>query len=126
MPPHDRKMEAPVSWLDRLRALRNVTPMIRLLWETSPLLTTASLIVRFISAFIPIGQLWVGKLIIDRVVAVITHRTADSRQVWIYLSLEIGLVGLNDLLARGGTLCDSLVGDKFTNYLNLRLMDHAG
>lgn len=126
MPPHDRRTEAPASWLDRLRALRNVTPLIRLVWATSPLLATASLVVRFVSAFIPIGQLWVGKLIIDRVVAVITHRAADSRQVWIYLSWEIGLVVLNDLLARGGTLCDSLLGDKFTNYLSLRLMQHAG
>ena len=97
-----------------------------MVWATSPSLTTAGLAIRLVSAFIPIGQLWVGKLIVDRVVAVITHRTADSRQVWVYLSWEIGLVVLNDLLARGGGLCDSLLGDKFTNYLSLRLMDHAG
>lgn len=126
MPRRDPKADAPSSWLDRIRALRNVTPLIRMVWETSAALTSGTLGLRFVSAFIPIAQLWVGKLIIDRVVQVMMHRTSDSRRVWIYLSWEIGLVVLSDVLGRLSTLVDSLLGDKFTNYLSLRLMEHAG
>ncbi|HUQ95874.1 MAG TPA: ABC transporter ATP-binding protein [Bryobacteraceae bacterium] len=126
MMPRDRQLDPPNSWRERIRALRNVTPLIRLVWQTSPSLTLASLGVRFVSAFLPVAQLWVGKLIIDQVVQVMTHRTSDWEQVWIYLSWEIGLVVGSDVLARLGTLFDSLLGDKFTNFLSLRLMEHAG
>jgi ATP-binding cassette subfamily B protein len=68
----------------------------------------------------------VGKLIIDHVVRVITHRTSDTGQVWLYLSIEIGLVIASDILGRLGIFFDSLLGDKFTSYLSLRLMEHAG
>ena len=41
------------------------------------------------------------------------------------LSYEIALAILSDLLSRAVNLCDSLLGDKFTNYVSLRLMEHA-
>lgn len=125
MPPREPKTELPRSWPDRLRALRNVIPLIRMIWQTSPALTAATLAARLVSAFIPVAQLWVGKLIIDSLVRVMTHRAADSGRLWVYLAWEIGLVVLADLLGRLGALCDSLLGDQFTNFLSLRLMEHA-
>ncbi len=124
--PRERKPETPHSWRERVSALRNVGPLMRMVWRTGPSLTSTSVLVRFLSAFIPVAQLWVGKLIIDQIVLVITHQATDSHKVWIYLLTEIGLVVLSDLLSRLGALCDSLLGDKFTNYLSLRLMEHAG
>jgi ATP-binding cassette subfamily B protein len=41
------------------------------------------------------------------------------------LGVEFGLAVLNDLLARGMMLCDSLLGDRFTNELSVKLMHHA-
>ena len=126
MPPRERKMELPHSWIDRLRALHNVTPLIRMIWETSRALTAATLAIRLVSAFIPVAQLWVGKLIIDSLVRVMTHRAPNAGRVWVYLSWEIALVVVSDLLGRLGAFCDSLLGDKFTNFLSLRLMEHSG
>ena len=125
MRPRESQVDPPQSWLERLRALRNVTPLIRMIWDTSPALTATTLGIRLISAFIPVAQLWVGKLIIDSLVRVMTHRATNSGRVWIYLAWEIGLVISSDVLGRLGALCDSLLGDKFTNYLSLRLMEHA-
>src|SRR5438552_1390364 len=125
-PPREPKLDPPHSWLDRLRALRNVTPLIRMIWDTSRALTLGTLGIRLVSAFIPVAQLWIGKLLIDRLVQVMTHRDPNSGRVWIYLSWEIGLVVLSDVLGRLGGLCESLLGDKFTNVLSLRLMEHAG
>ncbi len=126
MPPRPTKKDAPYSWTDRVRALRNVTPLIRMIWDTSPALTSTTLAIRLVSAFIPVGQLWIGKLIIDQLVQVMRHRAPNSGRVWVYLSWEIALVVLSDVLGRLGALCDSLLGDKFTNVLSLRLMEHAG
>jgi ATP-binding cassette subfamily B protein len=96
-----------------------------MVWDTSPALTGSTVGLRLISAVIPVGQLWVGKLIIDQVIRSITGRSTGGNRIWVLLAYEIGLAVLSDLLSRGINLCDSLLGDKFTNYVSLRLMEHA-
>ena len=117
--------EAPTTWYERFRALRDVGPLLRMVFDTSPWLTSSTLALRLISAFLPVVQLWVGKLIIDEVVG-ITRQGMPRTWLWIYVAWEIGLVVANDLIGRLGALIDSLLGDKFTNSLTLRLIAHAG
>jgi len=124
-PPLPKPADTPATWRERLRALRNVPPLLRMVWDTSPALTTTTLILRLVSSVIPVAQLWVGKLIIDQVVRAIQGRLADPHQIWVYLAYEIGLAVLSDLLSRAVNLSDSLLGDKFTNHVSLRLMEHA-
>ncbi|HTB20003.1 MAG TPA: ABC transporter ATP-binding protein [Bryobacteraceae bacterium] len=100
-------------------------PLLRMVWNTSPALTSATVLLRLISSVIPVAQLWVGKLIIDQVVRALQGRLADPHRIWVYLAYEIGLAVLSDLLARAVNLSDSLLGDKFTNHVSLRLMEHA-
>ena len=125
MNPHAPKTEQPVTWRERLRALRNVPPLLRMVWDTSPLLVVTTIVSRLIMALLPVAQLWVGKLIIDQVVRAVSGRSADTHRVWLLLGFEIGMVIVGDLLARGVNLCDSLMGDRFTNLVSLRLMAHA-
>jgi ATP-binding cassette subfamily B protein len=96
-----------------------------MVWDTSPALTTGTIVLRLISSVIPVSQLWVGKLIIDQVVRAIQGRLADPHRIWVYLAYEIALAVLSDLLSRAVNLTDSLLGDKFTNHVSLRLMEHA-
>ncbi len=91
-----------------------------MVWETSALLTTATLVLRLAAAFIPVVQLWVAKLIIDQIV-----HPRPERNVWMFLAFEIALAVASDLLGRATGLCDSLLGDRFTNHVSLRLMQHA-
>jgi ATP-binding cassette subfamily B protein len=123
--PHLPKTGSPATWTERVRALRNVPPLLKMVWNTSPGITSATIVLRLVSAVIPVSQLWVAKLIIDQVVQSISGRNADHHQIWVFLAYEIGLAVLNDLLSRAINLCDSLLGDKFTNHVSLRLMEHA-
>ena len=125
MNPHAPKSDAPLPWRERLRALQNLPPLLRMVWDTSPWLVSSSLFLRLISSFLPVAQLWVGKLIVDQVVRRIAHRPTDPRLVWKYLVIEIGIAVISDLLSRAVMLCDSLMGDQFTNYVSLKLMEHA-
>src|SRR3982750_4387133 len=61
--------EGPPSWRERVAALRYVPALIRLVWSTHRGYTTAMVLLRITRAFVPIASLWVGKLIIDTVVA---------------------------------------------------------
>jgi ATP-binding cassette subfamily B protein len=96
-----------------------------MVWDTSPAITSATVLLRLVAAVIPVGQLWVGKLIVDQVVHAITSHSAGSSRIWTLVAYEVGLAVLSDLLSRAINLCDSLLGDKFTNHVSLRLMEHA-
>ena len=54
---------------ERVGALRNLPPFLRLVWRTSPALTSPPpALLRLVRALLPVATLYVGKLIIDEVV----------------------------------------------------------
>jgi ATP-binding cassette subfamily B protein len=109
----------------RLASLRNIRPLMRMVWETSPPLVVASTVFRLFRALLPLAMLWVSKLIIDGVVAWITRRSGNPGDIWKLVALELALAVASDVLGRANTLCDSLLGDRFTNRVSVRLMEHA-
>jgi ATP-binding cassette, subfamily B, bacterial len=114
-----------LSWRARLASLRNIRPLLRMVWETSPPLVVASTVFRLFRALLPLAMLWVSKLIIDGVVAWITRRSGNLAGIWKLVALELALAIASDVLGRANTLCDSLLGDRFTNRVSVRLMEHA-
>jgi ATP-binding cassette, subfamily B, bacterial len=124
-PAPPKSEELPQSWADRVKALKNVPPLLRMVWETSASLCIATLALRLVAALLPLALLWIPKLIIDLVVRVLRHQAADISKVWKLLLAELLLAILSDALARFISLVDSLLGDKFTNHVSLRLMRHA-
>lgn len=125
MQPPMPKKQGRSGWRERIRALTNVPPLLRMVWETSPALSVAVIALRLIAAVLPVAMLWISKLIIDHVVAAVSGKGGDTQNIWWLLGAEVGLAILSDGLSRGITLCDSLLGDRFTNHVNLRLMAHA-
>jgi ATP-binding cassette subfamily B protein len=129
-PPHLR------SFRERFGALRNVPPFLRLVWRTSPGLTISTLVLRLVRAVLPVATLFIGKLIIDEIIALSQIPGAPTGfSEWLasglldrlamLIALELGLAVLSDLLARAVSLIDSLLGEKFTNTSSIRMMEHA-
>ena len=96
-----------------------------MVWATSPILSVATLGLRFIAALFPLASLWVAKLIIDLVVRAIRSQPIDRSLIWKLLIIELLLAVAADVLGRVISLADSLLGDRFTNHISLRLMRHA-
>ena len=46
-------------------------------------------------------------------------------RLWELVAIEIGIVIAGEVLARASTLVESLLGDLFSNYTSVRLMEHA-
>jgi ATP-binding cassette, subfamily B, bacterial len=118
-----RTNEAP-PWRAQIAALRYVPALIQLMWETHRGYTAAMVVLRLLRAFIPLATLWVGKLIIDTVVAV-RETAPDFSRLWELVALEIAIVLAGEILARVSALVESLLGDLFANYASMRLMAHA-
>src|SRR3954466_287971 len=113
------------SWRERLRVTRNLPPFLRMVWRTHRGMGVGICALRLLRAFVPIATLWVGKLIVDTVVAATRTGEPRWRHVATLLALEFGIVALGEVAARTGTLLESLLGDLFSNRLSVRLMEHA-
>ncbi|MDQ6704837.1 MAG: ABC transporter ATP-binding protein, partial [Acidobacteriota bacterium] len=126
MHPHmpKRETENP-SWRVRLASLKNIRPMLAMVWETSPALVVASVVLRLFRALIPLATLRIAKLIIDGIVASITGKHIDPARIWKLVAFELALAVASDVLGRLNALCDSLLGDRFINNVSVRLMRHA-
>jgi ATP-binding cassette subfamily B protein len=112
------------TWRERLEALKYVPALFKLVWETHRGLTLAMGALRLIRGVVPVAVLWVGKLIIDAVVAA-REASGDWRTVLPLVLLEIGLVVLGELLSRASRLVDGLLADLFTNRVSVKIMQHA-
>src|ERR1051325_2818320 len=108
----------------RLAALRHVPPFIRLVWQTHRGFTAAMLVLRIARAFVPAAILWVGKFIIDTVVAA-RGGSLNTQHLWRLVALEIALAITGEVLSRTSAVIESLVGDLFANRTSILLMEHA-
>ncbi|MGH7700717.1 MAG: ABC transporter ATP-binding protein [Gemmatimonadales bacterium] len=121
----------PPTWRQRFEALKYVPPLLKLVYRTHRGYTVAILALRAVRAFVPLAVLWVGKLIIDEVVAGIGVFGAGGVEAvdWWRLgglvALELGIAVGGEALARASSLLESLLGDLFANRLSVRLMEHA-
>src|SRR5579863_5760682 len=114
-----------MGWRQRISALRNVPPVLKIVWDSGPAVVVWGLVSRLLASLLPVLLLWITKLIIDGVVhAVSMHQSVPSRFWWL-VATEFGLAVLTSVLARGIDYSDSLLADKYTRYVSIRVMDHA-
>jgi ATP-binding cassette subfamily B protein len=122
--PRDPRKDSP-SWRERIAALQYVPPLLRLVWQTHRGYTVAMIVLRLLRAFIPVATLWVGKLIIDAVVAAARTHPSNLTRLWVLVALEATVVLVGEALSRASSLIESLLGDLFANHTSIRLMEHA-
>ncbi len=123
--PGPAKAAEKISLRTRLLALRNVLPILRLLWQTSPPLVLATAFLRLVRSLLPVTGLWIAKLIMDALVARIMHGTGDPMRIWKLVALQALFAIGTDLLGRTQSLVDSVLADRFGKNISLRIMEHA-
>jgi ATP-binding cassette, subfamily B, bacterial len=111
---------------DQFRALKNLPPFFKMVWQTSKGLTLASIILRLSRAALPLSMLYLGKLIIDKVIWHVNNdNTDDLSDLYLLIAIEMALVVASELLSRAIILADSLLGDQFSNASSVQLIKHA-
>lgn len=88
-------------------------------------MTVWVVLLRLLRAFVPVATLWVGKMIVDTVVAATFDDNPGLARLWELVALELLIVLAGEALARGSALVESLLGDLFSNHTSIRLMEHA-
>lgn len=122
----DTTAKPPISFKQRLSALRNLPRFFKLVWHTSPSLTVANIVLRIAKSSIPVAILYVGKLIVDQIVLLNYGKVAvPHNYLWKLVAIEFALAIFSDMLNRAISLMDSLLGDLFSNHTSIKIIEHA-
>ncbi len=113
------------GWQERLSALRNVPPVLKIVWESGPGVVTLGLVTRLIVSVLPIGLLAIPKLIIDSIFNVTTGKQPLSPWFWWLVAGEFGLAVVMAILTRLIDYLDSLLADKYTRHVSIEVMRHS-
>ena len=112
------------AWADRIRALRNVPPVLHFVWESGPAVVSWNIATRIISAFLPVGIGIVGRFIIDGVNRLRLNQ-ALPQHFWWLVGAEMTLAVVAGILSRAVDYFDNLLADRYTHHVSVEVMRKA-
>jgi ATP-binding cassette subfamily B protein len=112
------------DWKKRIRALRNIPPLIRIVWESGRGVVAGGLACRILAALLPVLMLSVSKRILDAIQTRFNGRPLPA-EFWYLVAAEFGLAALGGVLGRTIGYFDALLADRFTKYTSVRVIEHA-
>jgi len=113
------------GWEERLSALRNIPPVLRIVWESGPRVIVLGLFFRLLVSVLPVGLLWIAKLIIDAIVATVERHQPLQPHFWWLVGAEFALAVCGSLFSRAIDYFDSLFADNYTRHVSIAVMKHA-
>ncbi len=103
-----------INFKESFASLKFVPRFFKEIRKVNPLLFYVNILCRILNAILPVLMLWVGKLIIDEVVLQMAADVKDLDLLWMLVTAEFGLAVISDLLSRGISLSDALLGDQYS------------
>src|SRR4029077_6338248 len=113
------------SWQERLSALRNTPPVLKIVWQSGPGVVILGLVARLFASLLPLVLLWIPKLIVDAIMDALAAHQPVSARLWWLVGAEFGFAVLSGILARTIDYSDSLLADKYTRFVSIQVMKHA-
>ena len=113
------------SWQERLSALRNVPPVLRIVWRSGPGVVTFGIVARLVAALLPIALTYIPKLIIDILVRLLQTHETIPRKLWWLVIAEFGLAVVSSIVSRMMDYADALLANKYTRHVSIQVMKHA-
>lgn len=113
------------SWEERLVALRNLPPVLKIVWDSGPAVVVFGLVARLVASLLPLALLWIPKWILEGILhARATHQPVSPRFWWL-VGAEFSVALLTSIMARAIDYSDSLLADKYTRYVSIQVMRHS-
>jgi ATP-binding cassette, subfamily B, bacterial len=117
-------VNAESPWRDRLRALKNMPAVLRILWESGRAVVSWGLILRVIVATLPFGIAKVAQYIITDIASVL-RGNALAHNFWDLVIAEVVLNVCLGLITRAIDYSDSLLANRYTQHVSVRVMEQA-
>ncbi len=111
-------------WRERVRALRNIPPVLHFVWESGPAVVFWNIAIRIVVAFLPVGVGVIAGKIIDGVNRIRFHQALPS-YFWYLVGAEMVLAVLIGILSRAVDYFDNLLADRYTHHVSVEVMRKA-
>jgi ATP-binding cassette subfamily B protein len=112
------------AWADRVRALKNVPPVLHFVWESGPSVVFWNITIRIVVAFLPVGIGIIGRFIIDGVNRLRMNQ-ALPQNFWWLVGTEMAFAVLAGILSRAVDYFDNLLADRYTHHVSVEVMRKA-
>ena len=113
------------SWRERLTALKNLPPVLNIVWRSGRGVVSAGLLLRVFTSLQPIALLAVGKFIIDNIYQVLAKHQPVPTRLWWLVAAEFAIAVVGNILTRATDYTDALLADKYTRHVSIEVMKHA-
>ena len=113
------------AWRDRLQALKNVPPVLKIVWDSGPSVVGLGLFFRVLVSLIPVSAAAVAGMIVDSIRAIVAHNGSPTPQLWILVATEFGLVMAGNVFGRIIDYYDRVLADRYTRHVSIQVMEHA-
>jgi ATP-binding cassette subfamily B protein len=121
----EQNQTAASAWGERLRALKNVPPVLKIVWESGPHVVTAGLLFRLLSALVPVSVAWVNAQIIQTVANIVKQKAPVTSHLWWLVGLEFSLALGNNIFGRLIDYFNQVLADRYTRHVSIQVMEHA-
>jgi ATP-binding cassette subfamily B protein len=129
-------MSSESPWLERLRALKNLPPVLGILWQSSRVAVSWGIALRLVVATLPFAIAKVAQYIINGIAGVLRGQPLQAQTVdlfgmhstvpfWHLVAAEVGLNVFLGLMTRAIDYSDSLLANSYTQYVSVRVMEQA-
>ncbi len=122
--PNEPKPGGNNIWEHILFIVYSMPRAIRLVWGAAKGYALASGIMTTLTGFVPLAQLWIGKLIIDEITRA-SQTTMDASYVLRLLLIEFGIVMGSEVLNRINSYLQGIVADLMSNSINSLILEKA-
>ncbi len=113
------------AWQERMSAMRNLPPVLKIVWDSGPVVVVLGFVFRLLAALQPVALLYVSKLIIDTIVTIISKHQPIPHRLWWLVAAEFAIAVLGNVLTRTIDYLDSLLADKYMRHVSIQVMKHA-
>jgi ATP-binding cassette subfamily B protein len=117
--------QVPSPWRERLQALKNVPPVLKIVWDSGRYVVALGLLFRVFVSLVPVSTAWVTGLIVNEATAIYYHRAGLSAYIWWLTALEFALAITGSILGRLIDYYDAVLADRYMRHISIRVMDHA-
>jgi ATP-binding cassette subfamily B protein len=113
------------AWGERLQALKNVPPVLRIVWDSGPWVVALGLVFRVLISLVAAAAPKVAGWIIDNIAGTVQHKQPASNQLWSLVALEFALVMASNIFSRAIDYYDRVLADRYTRHVSIQVMEHA-
>ena len=109
MPEENNERRFLAAWRERLQALKNVPPVLKIVWDSGPSVVILGLICRIVVSAVPVGMGWVTGAIVGAVSELVSGKAKPTEQLWLLVGLELALAITGNLISRVIDYYDSVL-----------------